>query len=251
TLRARLRAASPYPPPAGSLFYGRTQHCVDVITNPAMGSDTLGSPGLRGVLPGERHDVLDSIFFMDPPDHARQRRLISKAFTPRLTAQYEPWIQGIVDELISTFLDAGSFDAVTDFANSLSMRLICKLLALPLADLDMLKEWSDELALATEFPILVAAFRSAAMFTAEQLASVDRTAAAIHAYFADLIHKRRKNPGEDLVSSLIHTEDRGQSLARAEVTNVLVTLFAAAHESVTNLISNGLLALSRHPDQLA
>lgn len=74
---------------------------------------------------------------------------------------------------------------------------------------------------------------------------------AIHAYFADLIHKRRKKPGEDLISSLIQTEEEGHSLTRHEVTNVLLNLFAAAHESVTNLISSGMLILSRYPDQLS
>jgi cytochrome P450 len=105
--------------------------------------------------------------------------------------------------------------------------------------------------LAAEFPALVAGFRSTAMFHPEDFARTDRTGTAMHAYFADLIHKRRRDPGEDLLSSLLSTRDRGESLARHEVTNVLVTLFAAAHESVTNLISNGILALHRHSDQLA
>jgi cytochrome P450 len=249
---AKLRAVSPLPTNDGSVIVGDYKNCLAVMRNPAMGNDTLASEGLKGVVPiGGAQEVLDSIFFMDPPDHGRQRRLISKAFTPRITARYEPWIQGIVDDLFETFIDRGSFDAVSDYANTMSMRMICELLAVPMDDLDMLKEWSDQLALATEFPTLVAGFRSAAMYPPEEFTLVDRTAAAMHAYFADLIHKRRKNPGDDLVSSLIQTEDRGQTLARHEVTNVLVTLFAAAHESVTNLISNGILALHRHPDQLA
>jgi cytochrome P450 len=248
---AKLREQSPLWTSNGSLIVGDYRNCFDAMRNPALGNNTLASPGLQGVIPSQRKALLDSIFFMDPPDHGRQRRLISKAFTPRITARYRGWIQGIVDDLFAQFVEAGEFDGVTDFANTLSMRVICELLDIPSADVDMLKEWSDQLALATEFPSLVAGFGNAAMFSPAEFDLVDRTAALIHAYFADLIHKRRRNPGEDLVSSLIQTEDRGQSLARHEVTNVLITLFAAAHESVTNLVSNGLLALSRHPDQLA
>lgn len=216
-----------------------------------MGNDTLASPELRDLVPNSGpQQVLDSVFFMDGADHGRLRRLISKAFTPRITAKYEPWIQSIVDDLFGDFIDKGSFDGVRDFSNLLSIRIICELLNIPMTDVEMLKEWSDDLALATELPTLVAGFRRLDLLSADELARVDRTCAAMHAYFADLIYKRRKNPGDDLVSSLIQTEDRGQKLARHEVTDVLVTLFAAAHESVTNLISNGLLALYRHPDQL-
>ncbi|XVQ90287.1 cytochrome P450 [Microbispora siamensis] len=193
---------------------------------------------------------------MDPPDHGRQRRLVSKAFTPRITARYEPWIRGIVEDLLPAEAGSGSggqgsFDAVRDFAGRLSMRTICELMDIPSGDVNMLKDWSDELALATEVPTLVAAFRTWEVFSPEELAGFGRASVAIHAYFADLIHKRRRHPGDDLISSLIRTEDQGHTLVRHEVTNVLATLFAAAHESVTNLVSNGLLALSRNPGQFA
>lgn len=249
---ARLRAASPLVTPDGTVVVGDYASCLDVMRNPAMGNDTLDSPGLRGLVPNSgAKQVLDSIFFMDGGDHGRQRRLISKAFTPRITARYRPWIENIVDELFSEIAGADEFDAVGEFANLLSIRIICELLDVPMSDVDVLKEWSDDLALATELPTLVAGFRRLGLLSPEELAVVDRTCASMHAYFADLIFKRRRAPGEDLVSSLIRTEDRGQTLARHEVTNVLVTLFAAAHESVTNLITNGILALHHHRDQLA
>lgn len=249
---AGLRAAGPLVTAEGTVIVGDHANCMQVMRNPAMGNDTLASAGLRDLVPNSgANQVLDSIFFMDGVDHRRQRRLISKAFTPRITSRYRPWIEKIIDELFSTFVDNGSFDVVRDFANLLSIRVICELLDIPTSDVEQLKEWSDDLALATELPTLVAGFRRMGMLDAGELAAVDRTCAAMHGYFADLIFKRRRNPGDDLVSSLIRTEDRGQTLARHEVTDVLVTLFAAAHESVTNLISNGILALHRNHDQLA
>ncbi|WP_406190998.1 MULTISPECIES: cytochrome P450 [unclassified Streptomyces] len=250
-IHAELRESSPLRVDEGLVIVGDYRSCLAAMRNPALGSDTLKSSWLKGVLPQSEAPVLDSIFFMDPPDHPRKRRLISKAFTPRITARYEPWIQGLVDGAISEIADKDSFDGVRDYANRLSMGTICELMDLPPSDVPMLKEWSDQLALATELPTLVAAFRNSEMFSAEQLAGFDRTSMAIHAYFADLIHKRRKKPGEDLISSLIQTEEEGHSLTRHEVTNVLLNLFAAAHESVTNLISSGMLILSRYPDQLS
>jgi cytochrome P450 len=245
-----LRESSPLVTSDGTMIVGRYRDCLNVLRDPAMGNDTLGSPELIDLVPGSRQQVVDSILFMDGADHRRLRGLISKAFTPRITAKYEPWIQGIVDELLGGVIDQGSFDVVRDFANVLAVRVILELLDLPRADLAMLKDWSDDLALATELPTLGAAFRRADLLSAEDMNRIARTSVAIHAYFADLLYKRRKNPGEDLVSSLLLTEDHGQKLARNEVTDVLIGLFAAAHESVTNLISSGVLALHRHPDQL-
>ncbi|MFH8371757.1 cytochrome P450 [Streptomyces sp. NPDC018031] len=249
---AGIREAGPLRVDDGLVIVGDYRGCLQVMRDSAMGSDTLGSPRLRGVLPaGGTQQVLESIFFMDPPDHGRQRRLISKAFTPRITSRYEPWIGRILDGLFAEFEGRDTFDGVADFANRLSLGTICELMEIPPGDAAMLKEWSDELALATEVPTLVAAFGSSEMFSTEELAGFGSTSVAIHAYFADLIHKRRRSPGEDLISSLIHTEDEGRTLARHEVTNVLLNLFAAAHESVTNLITNGILALSRNPAQAA
>lgn len=249
---AELRAASPLVTPDGTVVVGDYANCVGVMRNPHMGNDTLDSPGLRGLVPGSgAKQVLDSIFFMDGDEHLRQRKLIAKAFTPRITSRYRSWIEGIIDEIFPAGAGDGSFDAVTEFANILSIRVIRELLDVPVDDVEQLKEWSDDLALATELPSLVAGFRRLGLLSPAEMATVDRTCAAMHGYFADLIFKRRRSPGDDLISSLIHTEDNGQTLARHEVTDVLVTLFAAAHESVTNLITNGILALHRNRDQLA
>nr|AEU17896.1 putative P450 oxygenase [Streptomyces antibioticus] len=249
---ARIREASPVVVDDGMLIVGDYKTCLDLLRSPVMGSETLASDRLKAALPAdyrEQINVIDSIFFLDPPDHTRQRRLISKAFTPRITAKYEPWIQSIVDGLFSGFAEKGSFDAVRDLATRLSMGTICELMDIPSGDMAMLRKWSDDLALATEVPLL-AALGSSEMFSTDELAGFGRTAVSIHAYFADLIHKRRKKPGDDLITSLLQTEDQGQTLARHEVTNVLLNLFIAAHVSVTNLISNGILALWRNPDQL-
>ncbi|WP_433343015.1 cytochrome P450 [Micromonospora sp. CA-111912] len=247
---AELRAASPLR--AGDLVVvGDHATCMAVLRNPAMGNDTLGYPSIAEVLPRSSSlMVLESLFFMDPPEHGRQRNLISKSFTPRITGRYEPMIRGTVDRVYADLADRGSFDVV-EYATRVSLGVICELMAIPDGDVAMLKDWSDELALATEVPTLSAAFRSPELFSEEEVGGFAKTSFEIHAYFADLIHKRRRQPGEDLISSLIEVRDGGESLTRPEITNVLLNLFAAAHESVTNVISSGVLALHRNRDQLA
>lgn len=235
----------------GSLLITDHENCMAVLKNHAtMGSDTFNAPGMRELF-GDRGDepVLNSIFFMDDPHHGRQRNLVTKAFTPRITARFEPWIREIVDELLDQCLADGEFDAVRDLAAVLSLRVIATLLGIPIDDIPMLREWSSDMALSTELPTLVASFHSTAMFGRDELVRIIRTTTELHGYFANLIHKRRRDPGEDLISSLLATQAGGQRLSRREVTNTVVTVFTAAHESTTNLISNGLLAMSRNPEQ--
>ncbi|HEV2639088.1 MAG TPA: cytochrome P450 [Actinocrinis sp.] len=247
---AELRAAGPLR--AGDLVVvGDHATSMAVLRDPALGNDTLGHPAIAAVLPRAGSPmVLESLFFMDPPEHGRQRSLISKSFTPRITGRYEPMIHGVVDRVYAGLAERESFDAV-EYATRISLGVISELMAIPEEDVALLKTWSDELALATEVPTLSAAFRSPDLFAEDELVGFVKTSFEIHAYFADLIHKRRRQPGEDLVSSLIEVRDGNESLTRPEITNVLLNLFAAAHESVTNVISNGILALHRHRDQLA
>jgi cytochrome P450 len=248
----RWRDEGPIRTGDGSVIVGDYASCMGLIKDPKMGNDTLGAPELKKLFPIDRtQQVLDSIFFLDEPDHGRQRALISKAFTPRITARYEPWIRAIVDDLFAQFIDRGTFDAVTEFSNCLSLRVIGELLGVPPDDIELLRQWSDDLALATELPTVMAALRSSDAYTDDDMAAINRATLAMHTYFADLIHKRRRQPADDLISNLIHSEDNGRRLTRQEVTNVVATLFTAAHESTTNLLSNALLALSRHPDQFA
>ncbi|RSO45484.1 cytochrome P450 [Streptomyces sp. WAC 06725] len=247
----RWREQGPMWTSDGSLLLSDHASCLAVLkSHPTMGSDTFNAPGMRELF-GDRGDepVLNSIFFMDDPGHGRQRNLVSKAFTPRITARFEPWIREIVDELLRDCLADGEFDGVQDLAAVLSLRVIATLLGIPREDIPMLREWSSDMALSTELPTLVASFHSTAMFDREELVRIIRTTTELHGYFANLIHKRRRNPGEDLISSLISTQENGRGLSRREVTNVVVTVFTAAHESTTNLITNGLLAMSRHPEQ--
>ncbi|MCA1223809.1 cytochrome P450 [Streptomyces sp. 8L] len=250
-LLGQLREAGPLPVLDGSVvIFGQYDHVSQILRHRAMGSDTSSSPMIKQFVANEEDRAASSIFFMDPPGHGRQRKFISKSFTPRIVASFESRITRIVDRLFAQFQDKGEFDLVSELAYPVSIGIICELFGIPDDEVDMIKEWSDDLALSTELPTLGAAIGVLKVFQREEIDRFGSTAIAAHAYFADLIHRRRKNPGEDIVSNLLTAENSGDKLTRYEITSVLTTLFVAAHESTTNLISNGILALLRNPDQM-
>jgi cytochrome P450 len=258
-LLARLREDGPITAEDGKVvIFGQYDDCNQILRHKEMGNDTSSVVDMTGLGdPGDHRELtpedlgISSIFFMDPPGHGRQRKFISKSFTPRIVAGFQPQITRIVDELFAGFRDRGEFDVVDDLAYPLSIGIICDIFGIPDDERHMLKEWSVDLALSSELPTLGAATGSATrVFTKDEIERIFQTMMAVHAYFGDLIHRRRRNPGDDLVSSLIATESNGDRLTRYEVTSALATLFIAAHESTTNLISGGILALLRNPDQL-
>lgn len=251
-LFGELREAGPTAVEDGSVvLFGEYEHCSQILRHRDMGSDTSEAPSIKGFVVDDAERAGSSIFFMDQPGHGRQRKLVSKSFTPRIVKSFGPQITHIVDGLFEDFRDRGELDVVTDLAYPVSIGIICDLFGIPDDERDMLKEWSDDLALSTELPTLGAAIGVLNVFTRDEINRFGSVAMAAHAYFADLIHRRRKNPGDDLVSSLLATESNGERLTRFEVTSVLATLFVAAHESTTNLISGGILALLRNQDQMA
>jgi cytochrome P450 len=249
---AELRESGPIAVENGSVvIFGSYDSCSQILRHREMGSDTSTAPMIKEFVgDGEGQDA-SSIFFMDPPGHGRQRKFISKSFTPRIASGFDSQITKLVDELFAGFQEKGQFDVVNELAFPLSIGIICDIFNIPQDERHMLKAWSDDLALATELPTLGAAIGVPRVFSMDEINRFGSTAIAARAYFGDLIHRRRKNPGDDLVSSLLATESGGDRLTRFEVTSVLAVLFVAAHESTTNLISSGLLALLRNPDQLA
>ena len=179
--------------------------------------------------------------FTDPPVHTRLRGLMNKAFTTRAIEGLAPNIQAIVDELLDAVVTEGRMDAIRDFAYPLPATVIADMLGVPRRDVDSLKQWSDDLA---AFVLTSRAnpdrYRVAALSIREMVA-----------YFEELVEIRRRDPGDDVTSGLIAAHQAGDRLSVAElVANSILMLFAG-HETTTQLIGNGLLALLRHPDELA
>lgn len=177
---------------------------------------------------------------LEPPDHTRLRRLVSKAFTPRTVADMAPRVQAIVDALVDHALDAGEFDLIADIAEPLPVTVIAELLGIPEADRHLLRPWSNEYCLMFELdPSEASARRSVA------------AAEAFGAYLHELIAERRSRPQDDLISGLIAVADEGDQLSERELIGTCVLILNAGHEASVNGAGNGWWTLFRHPDALA
>ncbi|GAA4961003.1 cytochrome P450 [Streptomyces caelestis] len=172
----------------------------------------------------------------DPPDHTRLRKLVAREFTTRRVEELAPRVQKTTDALLDRMLAApdGRADLVEALSFPLPIAVICELLGVPGLDQESFRTWSND-ALGASDPEL----RKAA-------------AASMAQYLATLVEGKRQQPGEDLMSALIHSsEEDGDRLSREELLGMAWLLLVAGHETTVNLISNGALALLNHPEQLA
>jgi cytochrome P450 len=186
---------------------------------------------------GGTHNMLN----LDPPDHHRLRRLVSKVFTPRTIEELRPRVQQLVDEHLDAAIAAGTeVDLIAALAFPLPFIVISELLGIPEGrDRSQLREWSGAVV-KTFDPILT---------REEILASFDAID-NINAYVNEVIAWKRAHPSADLLSALVAAEDEGDRLSEIELIEQVMLLYVAGHETTVNLIGNGTLALLRHRDQL-
>lgn len=193
----------------------------------------------RPVLAGLAMEMLRT----DPPEHTRLRRLVAKAFTPRMIETLRPRMQTIVNRMLDHVADAGGMDVIRDLAYPLPATVIMELLGVPNEDRERLKGWTaDRIAFLGSINVapdpLAVARHARQSFT------------ALSEYFGSLIAQRRARPTADLLSALVTVEaEQDGRLSEPELVANAMQLLTAGHETTTNLIGNGLLALLRHPDQ--
>jgi cytochrome P450 len=176
----------------------------------------------------------------DPPDHTRLRRLVSKAFTPRTIQQLRPRIQALVDTALGEAERQGGIELIGQYAFTLPFAVITELLGMPDTDTDQLREWSGTLVRGLE-PVV----------DPDTLRAVDAAGDNMHGLIVEAIAGKRRSPADDLLSALIAAEENGDVLSDDELAEQVMLLYVAGHETTVNLIGNGVLALLRHPDQLA
>jgi cytochrome P450 len=187
------------------------------------------------------HELNDAgMLDLEPPDHTRLRRLVSKAFTPRTVADMAPRVQAIVDGLVDHALEAREFDLIADLAEPLPVTVIAELLGIPEADRHLLRPWSNEYCLMFELDRSEASARRSVA-----------AAEAFGAYLHDLIVERRARPRDDLISGLIAVADEGDQLSERELIGTCVLILNAGHEASVNGAGNGWWTLFRHPEALA
>jgi cytochrome P450 len=172
----------------------------------------------------------------DGADHRRLRRLVTKAFTPRVVEQLRPRIQAIADELLDAVEERRQMDLSADYAFPLPITVIAELLGVPSADHGRFKEWSD--AIITP------------VFEDEKMEGLFTQMGEFVAYLTEFFARRRAEPRDDLVSALLAARDEEDALSEAELFGTVVLLIVAGHETTVGLIGNAVLNLLANPDQL-
>lgn len=186
-------------------------------------------------------DTLRSIIaFIDPPKHTRLRRLMTIALKARAVTARRAEIERLAGRLIDDIAADGEADLFSALNYPLPAQVVGEILAIPVEDRSRFETWANDIV------FYVGSGSVDDELATRTLASVEE----MHAYMSELVRQRRAEPGDDLLSAMLAAEDDG-SLTDAEVRANALFLMTAGHETATNMLSNGLLALLRHPDQLA
>jgi cytochrome P450 len=184
---------------------------------------------LRAVVQG------DHLSTKDGADHRRLRGLVGKAFTPSRVQALEPRIQELIDQLVDDVIAAGDgVDLVPTFTEALPMAVICELFGVPADERLRLRRWTATILAHTTGP-------------EEAFATHN----ALVGYLHELVQRKQAEPGDDLTSGLVQARDEGDHLTTDELVGVLWLMLIAGHETTVHLLGYAIVALSRHPEQLA
>jgi hypothetical protein len=228
--------------PNGSYFLTRYDDLVTAYKNTrAFSSDKKREflPKYGNSLLYEHHTT--SLVFNDPPAHTFVRRLIMGALSPRAIAGMEPDLIALVDRLLDVIAAKGRFELIGDFAAAIPVEVIGNLLDVPRGEREPLRDWSLAILGALE-PVI----------GAEVFARGNQAVREFLAYLEILVERRRARPGNperDVLTRLIQGEDNGERLSPKELLHNCIFLLNAGHETTTNLIGNGLVALHDHPSE--
>ncbi|CAL9506804.1 cytochrome P450 [Streptomyces sp. enrichment culture] len=204
----------------------RADHSVD--KRRARGAGGSGRPPrLKGL----------ALIDQDPPDHTRLRKLVSQAFTPRAMSGIEPVVHDLVGDALDDLGRAGGGDLVETLAFPLPFTVITRLLGMPAIDTERLRELTGLLVRLGEPG-------------AGSDADVEAADAEMVDLVSDAISRKRRERGDDLLTALLDAEEDGDRLSHDELVAQVAMIYVAGYETTVNLISGGVLALLRHPDQL-
>lgn len=240
----RVRAEAPmlYSPEFDEWILTRWADCETVLRDPHWSSN----PAHRRVSASPIDDIrigmdevgVRTLLFLDPPDHTRLRRLVSKAFTPKTIERLRSHVREIAADLLAGVGPNDTWDVIPTLAYPLPVTVICELMGVPLADRDRFAGWSSDASRLLDGDI-------------DEATAMQGLVAAMNFinYFNDLFEERRVSPGDDLISGLLAVEEEGDRLTEQELRSIVLLLFIAGHETTMNLIGNGLFALLSNRDQ--
>lgn len=234
---------------AGPVQYDENQGCWRVLDHETVAT-VLADPAtfssdLSSLVPAqEDFDTFRQGNFvgMDPPEHRRLRTLVSQAFTPRVVQGLEPRIEALCAQLLDAVADRDRFDLVDALAYPLPIIVIAELLGVPAEEHQLFQEWAsilfggDQLSEALDMGDLEKA-----------LEAIAPTVREMNGYVLQHIRRRRADPGDDLISSLIAAEVDGVRLEDQQMVGFVALLLVAGHVTTTALLGNAVVTFDRHP----
>ena len=237
-----LREAAPiWRAPTGHWVVSTHAGCTALLRDPMMGRMTSARMPPEVQAEPAVGSLTRMMLFMDPPAHTRIRGLVTRAFNARRIEALRARIEAIVDALVDRVIDRGGMDVIADFAHRLPVTVICDMLGVPEADRGpFLDESTVRGRILDPVPL-----------SREEMDEANAGFHASESYFRHLLAYRREHPGDDLITGLLAAGEADDTLSEAEIVANINLLFGAGHETTTNLIGNGLLALHRNPAELA
>jgi cytochrome P450 len=237
----RLRREDPvHRSGTGRWLLTRYEDCWSVLRHPAMSTAQRQATSDSDEAQLLAAYLSNLMLFNDPPDHTRLRGLVNKAFTPRVIERLHPRITELVDELLDVAAEAGSIDIIAELGRPLPVTVIAEMLGVPAEDQGTFRGWSEKLAHTVD-----------PNMEAETAARAAEAGIEFMAYFTAMAEERRQHPQDDLLSGLVAAEEEGDRLSADELVTNCILLLIAGHETTTNLIGNGTLALLQNPDEIS
>ncbi len=246
---ARLRASKPicWSPVSKAWYVTRYDDVRDGFRDDRLSADRI-RPFCEARKDGPDGDALRLLgehiglwaVFNDPPRHTYLRRLMNRGFTSRAVEHQRAAIGDVVRSLVADWEEGAEIDFHQEFAYPLPTTVIALLLGVPIEDVDHLKRWSDALA----------QFVLTSKINPEKYRIAADALVEMNAYFTNFLKSRRKNPGELVTDRLISAADEDEDLTPDELVASCVLMLFAGHETTTQLLANGLLALIETPEQM-
>ncbi len=218
------------------------EHAAAVLRSPEWSSDPQNSPQLLASLGGPgpvSEQWTRSLLMSDPPTHTRLRSAVNRFFTPRAIERIRGRVAAIVEAAFAPFADGEPIELMSELAYPIPLAVIAELFDVGLEGAELLRAETPTLARMLELDP-----------TPQEIEAIGAAAMTVMLFLVPLVAERRRDPGEDLLSALIHPPDGGATLETDEIVTICLLLLAAGHETTANLIGNGTLALLQHPDQL-
>lgn len=198
----------------------------------------------------EQIEVRRSMLETDPPRHTRLRNLVSKEFSPRAVAQYEPLVRDLARGILEHAFSEVEFDFVEEVAAQLPIRVLARILGVPEEDTPKLVAWGDQMIGNTDPDMTHVLWDSAESEKYRLYPFRSPAALELFEYGHWLAAERRREPRSDLVTKLLFAEIDGDRLTEREFDNMFLLLVVAGNETTRQAIAHGLQAFVEHPDQI-